>query len=194
MMPGTVHETRANCATQKKSLFARQMMHRRWVFWLSVGVTLALCGTAGWVVRAQTPELPLEGKVESSTDDVPPQYRLGRDLYAQNCGSCHLLIPVEVFPDATWRELLLNSYHYGKQVEVSSGPTRILLWQYLRDYSRGLEPKEPVPLFFSESRYFKALHPKVALPKPLKAGTCIGCHPSATGGNFRKLTAEWESL
>jgi hypothetical protein len=51
---------------------------------------------------------------------------------------------------------------------------------------------ERVPYRISESRYFKALHPKVKLATKPTLTTCITCHPSAQAFNFRKLSVEAE--
>jgi len=44
----------------------------------------------------------------------------------------------------------------------------------------------------TESRYFKALHPRIDLPPTLTAAGCISCHPGARDYNYRRLTPEWE--
>lgn len=157
-------------------------------------VTLLAAAATSWMVRAQpAPEKPLEGKLESSREEpLAPQYKLGRELYIKNCSYCHLVIPPEVFPSDTWRALLLDSYHYGRQVQIDFRPEKLLVWQYLRDYSRALQEKEPVPYYFAESRYFRALHPKVPLPKRPNTASCLPCHPGAKVGNYLRLSAEWE--
>ncbi len=55
-----------------------------------------------------------------------------------------------------------------------------------------LKDEEEIPYRISESRYFKALHPQVKLPRPLELGSCAGCHVGANEYNFRKLSAEWQ--
>ncbi|AGY59780.1 hypothetical protein [Gloeobacter kilaueensis] len=163
---------------------------------ISVAGALLLAALTSWAVRAQnsSPAPPLQGGVESDQGEIlSPQYKLGRELYIKNCGYCHIAIPPEVFPDATWRELLLNSYHYGREVKLDFAPEKLLVWQYLRDYSRGLEKDEATPYYFRESRYFRALHPKVPLPKEIKAASCSQCHPGARDFSFIRLSAEWNN-
>ena len=172
------------------------MTNRQLIFGVSLGLALVAGNFGSWLVQAQTSSPPraLEGQVENvRPGELPPRYQLGLELYVKNCSSCHLAIPVEVFPAETWRETLLQTYHYGKQVEIPLSTEKLLIWQYVRDFSRSLTEKEPTPYYFADSRYFRALHPKVTLPKPLNTLSCQQCHPGADVGNFRKLTAEWDT-
>jgi cytochrome c5 len=134
---------------------------------------------------------PLEERLDSEEEAPSGQYALGQELYTKNCSICHLTIPAAVFPSETWRQLLSDSAHYGARIELPIGPERLLVWQYLRDYSRELIPNEPTPYRFGESRLFRALHPKVDLPRELTARSCLACHPAAVAGNFRRLDPRW---
>jgi hypothetical protein len=51
---------------------------------------------------------------------------------------------------------------------------------------------EVTPYRLKDSRYFKALHPGVNLPRPVQIGSCVTCHPGAGEYNFRSLSAKWE--
>lgn len=128
-----------------------------------------------------------------TVDPVSSRYQLGQELYLENCSSCHMALPPEVFPSETWRQLLQDGEHYGTQVPKIIGPTLLLMWDYLRTYSRSPIEKEQLPYRLSESRYFKALHPRVDLPRTIKIDSCVSCHPSAAGFNFRSLSAQWEN-
>jgi len=59
---------------------------------------------------------------------------------------------------------------------------------------RSQAKEEETPYRVDDSRYFKALHPQVKLPRPVQITSCISCHPSAAQYNFRRLTPEWQSL
>ena len=125
-------------------------------------------------------------------DVVPPRYQTGQTLYLENCATCHIALPPQVFPSETWRRLLQDPQHYGRRLEPLVDPPRVLIWGYLRRFSRPRKEGEAVPYRMDRSRFFKALHPNVKLPRPTRPNTCIGCHPGATEYNFRSLIPDWE--
>jgi hypothetical protein len=126
-------------------------------------------------------------------DDVPERYQNGLKLYRETCSGCHIAVPPEVLPMETWQTLLENpDDHYGTSVTGIIRLTQLLMWDYLRTYSRPLNKDEPVPYYIERSRYFKALHPRVPLPNVVTHQTCITCHPGAENFNFRTLRPEWE--
>lgn len=123
-----------------------------------------------------------------TVDVVPERFQLGQQLYLEHCASCHLGIPPAVMPTQTWQTLLQDPQHYGVTIDLPTNLDRTLIWNYLRTYSRPTAKDEAVPYRLRESRYLKALHPKLDLPRNIGVGTCISCHPSAQQFNFRKLT------
>ena len=128
-----------------------------------------------------------------STDPLPSRYEVGYDLYLEACTSCHLPIPPAVMPLQTWKQLLEQpEKHYGVSLTGFNRLTQRLLWDYLSSFSRSLSPNEPVPLYSEQSRYFKALHPRVTLPQPTTPRTCVVCHPNAADFDYRTLAPEWE--
>jgi hypothetical protein len=128
----------------------------------------------------------------STVDPVASEYALGQELYLENCATCHIGIPPAVFPGETWRQLLRTTAHYGVVIPPLVDPSQSLIWNYLRDYSRGLNADETVPYRLGDSRYFKALHPQVEVPRPVQLTGCVSCHPGAEGYDFRRLSPEWE--
>ena len=117
---------------------------------------------------------------------------LGRELYLENCASCHIPIPAEVLPTERWQDILNNTQnHYGTALPTSVKVTARLMWTYLRNYSRPANPGETLPQYVTSSRYLKALHPQVELPKPTSHQSCTSCHPSAAKLDYRTLSAEW---
>ena len=117
---------------------------------------------------------------------------LGRELYLENCASCHIPIPAEVLPRERWQDILNNTQnHYGKTLPTSVKVTARLMWTYLKNYSRPANPEETLPQYVTNSRYLKALHPQVELPKPTSHQSCTLCHPSAAKLDYRTLSAEW---
>ena len=125
-------------------------------------------------------------QLESSSD-------LGREFYIENCGSCHVPIPAEVLPTNTWQKILEQPRdHYGESLPKMANITLGLIWNYLRTYSRPILEGETTPEFLTNSRYFKALHPQVDLPKPSSHQSCRLCHPSAATLDYRSLTPEWD--
>jgi Dihaem cytochrome c len=126
-------------------------------------------------------------------DTVPSRYQNGLELYLETCSGCHVPIPPEVMPTETWKKLLENPEdHYGQSLTDLIRITQVLIWDYLSAFSRPLTTNEPIPLYAYQSRYFKALHPKVEFSQPVTTETCIRCHPGANKFDYRTLTPEWE--
>lgn len=131
---------------------------------------------------------------EIGTVDVVPQpYQLGQKIYLESCGSCHIALPPAILPTETWQQLLPDPQHYGLQITPLVNPPLSLVWNYLQTFSRQQGTEERIPYRVEESRYFKALHPRVKLPQPIRFATCSTCHPGAAQYNFRQLTSEWKN-
>lgn len=159
-----------------------------------VGLMVIILGWSlamGWLLALATnvqgaTNTPVVGTV----DVVPAQYQLGQQLYLENCSTCHIPIPPAVFPTQTWKNILQDSQHYGAQLKPLVDPPRILVWRYLSTFSRLQLKEEQTPYRLSNSRYFKALHPNVQLPRPVQVGSCVSCHTGAADFNFRNFTSE----
>ena len=148
-----------------------------WSLFLGIGVAFAL-----------------DSKVIPSTDPVPGRYQAGYEIYLETCSTCHIPIPPAVLPSETWKKILEQpDKHYGTQLTDINRLTQRLLWDYLSAFSRPLATDEPMPLYSEQSRYFKALHPRVELPKQMSTKTCLVCHPNATKFDYRTLDPEWEN-
>lgn len=146
------------------------------------------------IVQLPTNEQTSISSVEMGTvDPVPPRFQQGQRLYLESCATCHLAIPPAVFPSETWRRLLQDTQHYGVTLQPLIDPPRLIIWSYLRHYSRALLAEETIPYRFSSSRYMKALHPRVDLSRPLTMNSCKTCHPASSQFNFRRLTPQWEN-
>ncbi|MBV9389315.1 MAG: diheme cytochrome c [Chroococcidiopsidaceae cyanobacterium CP_BM_ER_R8_30] len=130
-----------------------------------------------------------------TVDPVTPRYKLGEETYLENCASCHIAVPPAVLPTQTWQHLLQDPQHYGVSLSPLGDPSLLLVWNYLRAYSRPQEQAadEQTPYRVNDSRYFRALHPRVKLPRPIRMSSCVSCHPGAAQYNFRRLTAEWQN-
>jgi Dihaem cytochrome c len=125
-------------------------------------------------------------------DEVPDRFQLGQQIYLENCASCHIGVPPEVMPTQTWQTLIQDPQHYGASITPLRDPNRRILWNYLRTYSRPTNDDEQTPYRIADSRYFRALHPKVPLPRRPSLSGCITCHPGANQFKFRKLSPEME--
>jgi mono/diheme cytochrome c family protein len=171
---------------------------------LLVLLTWSLC--LGWgLAQAKEPRaiepvaqpLPASTAVQPATigtvDVVPKSLKIGQALYLENCASCHVGIPPQVMPTETWRQLIQDSQHYGAQLQPLVAPNLQIVWQYIRTFSRPQAADEDIPYRIYQSRYFKALHPKVKLPTRLGLSSCVSCHPGADKYDFRSLTAEWQN-
>lgn len=150
---------------------------------LAMGWGLAL------VTNAQTPESEAIGTV----DPVPPRHQLGQELYLENCATCHIGIPPSVLPVESWKQILEDSQHYGASLPLLVDPPRLLVWNYLKTFSRFRDKEEETPYRVDDSRYFKALHPQVKVPRPVQISGCVSCHPGAADYNFRRLSSEWQT-
>ncbi len=159
--------------------------------------------TLGWgLARATTPPLPAASATTATAavppaigtvDAVPQQFQLGQQVYLQNCATCHLAAPPAILPTQSWAYIVQNAQHYGVQITPLQDPSRLILWNYLRNYSRPAIQGETLPTRFEASRPFKALHPRVDLPSPASFGSCLTCHPAALEFNFRRLTPAWDN-
>jgi hypothetical protein len=128
-----------------------------------------------------------------TVDPVTPAYELGEELYLENCATCHIALSPAVLPSQTWRQILEQpERHYGVSLPPMLEPTTLLIWNYLRQYSRPYPEGEPIPVQVNFSRHFNALHPRVDVPRPVTPTTCVSCHPGANQYDFRTLTPEWQ--
>lgn len=168
--------------------------------WLRVLLLFLWSLLLGWGLAQANPiamaqQVSTSPAIESSAgtvDVIPQQFQLGQELYWQNCATCHLAVPPAVLPTQTWRTLIQDPQHYGVQIQPLRSPDLELVWRYLSTFSRSTNPNEIVPFRVQQSRYFKALHPKVELPQSVSIRTCATCHPAAAQFNYRSLAAEWE--
>ncbi len=133
---------------------------------------------------ALAPDLP-PADPNGTVDAVPASYWLARDLYRENCGTCHIALPPATLPMQTWRDLLTSEQHYGKVIEPPPRATAGIIWSYIRDYSRPLREGEPIPFRLDKSRFFRSLHPDVPFPEPVRVNQCATCHTRAEFFNFR---------
>ncbi len=144
----------------------------------------------GW---GMTGIFPTAG-IAQAPDPVPPSFQIGQQLYLENCAGCHVPLPPGVLPTESWLKIMENpDQHYGVRVPNIIRLTQRLIWEYLKAFSRTLVPDEPVPVYVSQSRYFKALHPRVTLPESVTHKTCVVCHPNASAYDYRSLTPAWDN-
>lgn len=132
-------------------------------------------------------------KALDTVEPITNSQKLGQELYIENCATCHIALPPAVLPTETWRRLLQDTQHYGVELTRLAEPHRLIIWNYLRTFSRAQRKEEEVPYRVAQSRFFKALHPRVKFSIPVDVKSCVTCHPSATEYDFRKLTPEWEN-
>jgi cytochrome c553 len=127
-----------------------------------------------------------------TVDVVPSRYQFGQQTYLATCATCHVGLPPAVMPTQTWADLLQDSQHYGTELTPLKEPYLTAVWKYISTYSRPILRNESIPYRLYQSRYFKALHPKVQIPRTVTVGSCIACHPAASQFDFRSLTPEWQ--
>ena len=157
-------------------------------------LVLAWSLAMGWLLALASNAYSAVPSTEIGTVDVvPAKHKLGQELYLENCSSCHIALPPAVLPTQTWKNLLQDSQHYGATLQPLLDPGRILVWRYISTFSRPHKQDERTPYRVNSSRYFTALHPQVKLPRPVKLGSCVSCHPGASEYNFRRLSSEWQN-
>jgi len=126
-----------------------------------------------------------------SVDPVPADLQFAAEVYLEKCGACHLALPPEVLPSQSWRQILTNPQdHYSVSLDLIT-PEILLIWGYLRDFSRAIADGEAEPYRVADSRFFKALHPRVEFPEMPSPKNCATCHDRAAEYNFRRLRPEW---
>ncbi|MEB3358940.1 MAG: hypothetical protein VKK04_19600 [Synechococcales bacterium] len=128
-----------------------------------------------------------------TVDAVPPPLQLGQELYLENCATCHVGVPPEVLPRQTWEIILQDPAHYGVQIPPLVDPPRLLIWQYIQQFSRSLRVDETTPYRIRNSRFFEVLHPRVEFSAPIRLSSCTTCHPSASIFNYRHLSQDWQN-
>lgn len=175
-----------------------------WI-WVGLCILLITIATGAGLARAIAPgslaQATQVAQVDRSTlidpngelDRVAPEFYLGRELYLENCASCHLGVPPGLLSSQVWRTLIRDSAHYGTTIAPPKDPSLQIIWSYLKEYSRPLDEGEQAIYRVGRSRTFKALHPRVKLPEPVSLNTCIRCHPRVDFFNFRALSPEWQS-
>ena len=142
---------------------------------------------------AQPEPLAVPTNPTDTVDPVPAAYQLGQQIYLEHCATCHVGLPPAVMPSQTWADLLPDSQHYGVTLQPLVQPTLGVAWKYASIYSRPVLQNERTPYRLAQSRYFKALHPKVEFTEPIGVGSCVTCHPAAAQFNYRSLTANWQN-
>ena len=173
----------------KQSILVLLLIIVGWSITLGWGVAMAMDSSATLKPTPTNYEQKLK-----SVDPVPQRFQLGQELYLENCSSCHIALPPAIFPTETWRQLLLDlDNHYGQKLKPIIRPTILIMWEYFQYFSRPLQEEEDTPYRISESRFFKALHPKVDLPRSVSYRTCITCHPGTNQFDYRTLAPEWEN-
>ena len=160
--------------------------------WVKAGILLISC-CFGLLLSILPQALPSVAAPVTTTDRVPAQFQNGESLYRQTCGQCHFAIPPAVFPTQTWSQLSRDSSHYGVTVEPLLNPQLKWMRRYLQFSSRPLKPQERTPYRFSQSRYFRLLHPQVELPNPITFDSCKTCHAKATEFSFREFSRAKDS-
>ncbi|WP_052055347.1 hypothetical protein [Myxosarcina sp. GI1] len=144
-----------------KSIWNFKFIARSIFIWL---IAIAIVGLGFTIARAQNANA-----------------QLAKEVYLDNCSSCHVPIPAEVLPTKTWEQILNNpENHYGASLTLPDRVSTLLIWSYLKNNSRPLITGETAPEYVTNSRYLQALHPQVDLPKPTTHQSCILCHPNAT--------------
>lgn len=188
----------------------QQWGRRRFSPW-KTGVLLLIWGILiGFGLAIALQPAPVIAQGVKALDPVPPEFALRQQVYVERCGSCHVAIPPALLPRERWEELLQRpEQHFGVNLRQSQSNIRALsnidirlMWDYIRATSRNAQDRETLPTQVSGSRFFRALHPKVAescrtlagvnCPDRITVQTCGICHPQASDYDYRTLAPGWE--
>ncbi|MEO1209566.1 MAG: cytochrome C [Cyanobacteria bacterium J06638_20] len=126
----------------------------------------------------------------ASLDVIPEDLQLGQSVYLRECASCHVAPSPAVLPTQTWARLLVSAQHYSTQIEVMGRPAIDLVWDYIQFASRPILANETAPDRIRNSRFFRALHPRVEIER-VDLASCAGCHPNAWDYDYRTLSQDW---
>lgn len=150
---------------------------------------IILTFSLGWEIEkvlSQNVTPSLDQVLTNTMDPVAEKYQTGLSLYLENCSSCHLAIPPQVLPTQTWQRILERPQnHYGVSLQPLVPSFNMMMWDYLKAFSRPLLINESSVFYIQDSRYFKALHPQVDLPVNISTQTCLTCHSQGRNFNFR---------
>ncbi len=186
---------------RKRSVWLLLVLLLLWSLCLGIGLAQATeprSRDAITQVPATNPPAPVATPASTSeaigtVDVIPERYQAAQNLYLKNCSTCHLALPPAVMPSETWRTLIQDTSHYGADLKPFDRFEIQGMWQYLRDFSRPQAIDEQTPYRLYESRFFKALHPRVKFAQRVNLESCISCHPGADKYDFRSLSAEWQN-
>ncbi|MGK7926835.1 MAG: cytochrome C [Spirulina sp.] len=158
-----------------------------WSLAIGIGMSVMLGMNSPVYSQSQDQIHPLKSDLKS-VDPVPEGLGFARDIYVERCGECHVPLPTEILPTETWKFLLESlPQHYNVQVRKVISPEVRLIWNYVQLFSRTYGETEEPPFRVADSRYFRALHPKVQFQQLQTANTCTTCHDRASEFNYRSL-------
>jgi len=123
-------------------------------------------------------------------------------LYAEECGSCHMVYPPALLPEQSWVKLMGGlEKHFGDNAELDSEiQTKIEHYLYARSadknsysvlsrLSRSMS-RNNIVIRATELPYFKRQHDEISKrsvvnnPKIKSFSNCIACHTGAERGEF----------
>ncbi|MGD1903744.1 MAG: diheme cytochrome C [Geitlerinemataceae cyanobacterium] len=143
--------------------------------------------SGAWAQDSELPDVPDEFPYIGTVDPIPENKRAGQTLYLGNCAGCHIAIPPALLPTETWRDNLLDEDHYGAIVPVLPSPQIEILWDYLQFFSRPNPSQNETQAFrLDSSTFFTAMHPGMAIERPVRLDGCASCHPGANDFDFRR--------
>jgi len=125
-----------------------------------------------------------------------------QELYAEECGSCHMVYPPALLPEQSWVKLMGGlEKHFGDNAELDSEiQTKIERYLYVRSadknrysvlskLSRSMS-RNNIVIRATELPYFKRQHDEISKrsvvnnPKIKSFSNCIACHTGAERGEF----------
>lgn len=129
-------------------------------------------------------------EVYGMVDPVAENYQVGYEIYVERCATCHVALPPAVLPLEAWATITSDSAHYGVSLPAIPPFDQQLMVNYLQAYSRSSRRRGATAYRLSDSDFFVALHPDVALPEPLNLRSCAGCHAGAVEQDYSGATAQ----
>ncbi len=142
-----------------------------------------------------------EDKGGRGEGDAKAYGRVMDNLYAKECGACHLAFHPQFLPKRSWIKIMNTlDNHFGENASMDEG-ARTQILSYLvgnsAETSRSKMSRKilssirdtEIPLRISDTPYFKKQHdefpPDVFKRKSIASpANCAACHPAAEKGDF----------
>jgi mono/diheme cytochrome c family protein len=128
------------------------------------------------------------GAMAASAATVKPQ-----QLYAQECGACHIAYPATLLPAPSWQRLMKGlDQHFGADASLAPEVNQALRAWLVTQADQARRQREAPPQDrITRAAWFAREHHEVpqavwAHPSVKSPANCVACHSGATRGDFNE--------